>query len=261
VALLRNDALINNPALRTYPTTPEQWRQFILSLNNQEVESIVVAVNGFIRSGQTAYDTGTGWWIGDDGGTPKFSIGDSSGQKLTWNGTNLVVVGGIGGSVYTSASTLDSLEPAEADANETETRRSLSDLGDTLSLASPTWTGFLAAPSGGINYALSEDGRWAEIWMPADRFGTSNDNGMSITNLPVSIQPIGASFSSCIGSGIARDNNVTDQLCGAKIWQASHASAGVIEFTRYVSGSFNAGGWTNSVSKGLPHGMRFRWPL
>jgi len=44
---------------------------------------------GFIRSGQTAFDTGTGFWIGNDGGTPKLSIGDSSGIKMTWNGVSL----------------------------------------------------------------------------------------------------------------------------------------------------------------------------
>jgi len=37
--------------------------------------TIVLASDGFIRSGQTDFDTGTGWFIGDDGGTSKLSIG------------------------------------------------------------------------------------------------------------------------------------------------------------------------------------------
>ena len=45
-----------------------------------------------IRSGQTAYNTGTGFWLGIDGGTPKFSIGNSSGDRVTWDGTNFAIV-------------------------------------------------------------------------------------------------------------------------------------------------------------------------
>ncbi|MFA5803657.1 MAG: hypothetical protein WC879_03345 [Melioribacteraceae bacterium] len=55
---------------------------------------LVLASGGAkIRSGQTAYDTGTGFWIGDVNGTPKFSIGNSTGNKLLWDGTALTVAG------------------------------------------------------------------------------------------------------------------------------------------------------------------------
>ena len=54
--------------------------------------SIVIDTAGLIRSGQTSYNTGTGWWIGNDSGTPKLSIGDSSGYRLTWDGSNLEVI-------------------------------------------------------------------------------------------------------------------------------------------------------------------------
>ncbi len=50
---------------------------------------------GSIRGGQTAYDTGTGWWIGLDGATPKFSIGNSAANKLTWNGSILAITGEV----------------------------------------------------------------------------------------------------------------------------------------------------------------------
>lgn len=55
--------------------------------------SIIIDSAGLIRSGQTAYNTGTGWWIGNDGGTPKLSIGDSTGSHMTWNGTTLEIFG------------------------------------------------------------------------------------------------------------------------------------------------------------------------
>lgn len=43
-----------------------------------------------MRSGQTNYNVGTGFWIGDVGGTPKFSMGNSStNQTFTWDGSVL----------------------------------------------------------------------------------------------------------------------------------------------------------------------------
>lgn len=55
--------------------------------------SIVIDTAGLIRSGQTAYNTGTGWWIGNDAGTPKLSIGNPAANHMKWDGTDLVIVG------------------------------------------------------------------------------------------------------------------------------------------------------------------------
>lgn len=52
-----------------------------------------------IRSGQTAFHTGTGFWLGIDGSTPKFSIGNPSGNFMYWDGTDLVVNGEFTGTV------------------------------------------------------------------------------------------------------------------------------------------------------------------
>lgn len=49
----------------------------------------------YYRDGQADYDSGTGFWIGNDGGTPKLSIGNSAGNKLTWNGTTLAITGTV----------------------------------------------------------------------------------------------------------------------------------------------------------------------
>ena len=43
--------------------------------------------------GQSDYDTGVGFWIGMKNGIPKLSIGNSAGNKLTWDGTTLSVPG------------------------------------------------------------------------------------------------------------------------------------------------------------------------
>lgn len=47
-----------------------------------------------IRAGQTAWDTGTGFFLEYNGGTPRFSIGNSAGDKVTWDGTALTIQGG-----------------------------------------------------------------------------------------------------------------------------------------------------------------------
>ena len=57
--------------------------------------TIVLPSGGFIRSGQTAYNTGTGFYIGNDSGTPRFSFGNPSGKNIRWDGSDLTVNGGI----------------------------------------------------------------------------------------------------------------------------------------------------------------------
>jgi len=53
--------------------------------------NILVSNSGYMRGGQTNYNVGTGFWIGDVSGTPKFSIGNSASNiSLTWDGTKLV---------------------------------------------------------------------------------------------------------------------------------------------------------------------------
>lgn len=47
-----------------------------------------------IRSGQTDYNTGSGFWIGRKSGTTKFSFGDGTVAKsVTWDGSNLFIAG------------------------------------------------------------------------------------------------------------------------------------------------------------------------
>jgi hypothetical protein len=57
--------------------------------------SMVLDSGGVIRSGQTAFNTGTGFWLSNTGGTPQFSIGNGSTNYLAWNGTTLSIAGSI----------------------------------------------------------------------------------------------------------------------------------------------------------------------
>lgn len=56
---------------------------------------ITLSSGGNIKGGQTAFNTGTGFFLGYDSTTYKFSIGDSSANKLIWNGSLLSVTGEI----------------------------------------------------------------------------------------------------------------------------------------------------------------------
>lgn len=64
-------------------------------MGNITAGTIVLPSAGFIRSGQTAYNSGTGFYIGNDSGTPKLSLGNSTGKRITWDGTDFTVAGGI----------------------------------------------------------------------------------------------------------------------------------------------------------------------
>lgn len=67
---------------------------------------ITLNTAGHIKSGQTAYGIGTGFWLGNDSGTPKFSIGDTT-HYMKWTGTDLNVLGGTitGGTIQTASGT------------------------------------------------------------------------------------------------------------------------------------------------------------
>lgn len=49
---------------------------------------------GWIKGGQTAYNTGTGYFLGYESGY-KFSIGSPTGDRLTWDGSLLTIVGDV----------------------------------------------------------------------------------------------------------------------------------------------------------------------
>jgi hypothetical protein len=54
---------------------------------------VSVGTSGYVRSGTTTYGSGTGFFLGDDGGTYKFRIGTTAGNRLAWDGSTLTVVG------------------------------------------------------------------------------------------------------------------------------------------------------------------------
>jgi hypothetical protein len=63
-----------------------------LSAIQAEIGDLIITSTGSLRSGQTAFATGTGFWLGTVSGTPKFSIGSST-KYMKWDGTDLTVTG------------------------------------------------------------------------------------------------------------------------------------------------------------------------
>ncbi len=62
-----------------------------ISSNSISTNNVVFGSNGNIRSGMTSYNSGTGWYLGNDG---TISVGNSAGNKLLWTGTRIEVTGG-----------------------------------------------------------------------------------------------------------------------------------------------------------------------
>lgn len=56
--------------------------------------AFTIGTSGSLSSGQSAYNTGTGYWFEYNGGTPRFSVGDgTTANSLLWTGTDLLVKG------------------------------------------------------------------------------------------------------------------------------------------------------------------------
>jgi hypothetical protein len=53
--------------------------------------AVTVAAGGSISSGQTAYNTGVGFFFGFNGTTPVFSVGTGGGSGIRWDGTTLTI--------------------------------------------------------------------------------------------------------------------------------------------------------------------------
>ena len=68
--------------------------------------TITLDTNGYIRGGQTAYDTGSGFFLGYSGAAYKFSIGNGSDQSLTWDGTTLTIKGDLVVGEYIASDTI-----------------------------------------------------------------------------------------------------------------------------------------------------------
>jgi hypothetical protein len=70
--------------------------------------AVSIASGGSFSSGQSAYDTGSGWWMGYVGGVPKLSIGVAGGAAMLWDGSTLTMRGAAVQNPTITNPTLDS---------------------------------------------------------------------------------------------------------------------------------------------------------
>lgn len=81
-----------------------------LSALASDFGTVNISTGGYLRSGQTAYNTGAGFWLGMVGGVAKWSIGNSAGKNIRWDGSALNVDGELintGNLVNNAASGVD----------------------------------------------------------------------------------------------------------------------------------------------------------
>jgi fibronectin-binding autotransporter adhesin len=119
--------------------------------------TIALASSGHIRAGQTAYNTGTGFFLGFDGATPKFSLGNSAGTNLTWDGSILNIVGTL------------NIDSGSTDSTLTSTQLKLSSSANVSFYAENTSTGtstvqLITAHGGGDPYILFDIAAGSNDW-------------------------------------------------------------------------------------------------
>ena len=109
---------------------------------------ITMNQGGSIKGGQSAYNTGTGFFLGYDSSAYKFSIGNASNEALTFDGTNLAVTGDITATSGTFTGTVN--------ASAGEFTGSVS-IGNTGAIYGGTMDEFLKANTSGFFLGYDTD--------------------------------------------------------------------------------------------------------
>lgn len=136
-----------------------------LAAINADIGSIVAGditldTDGYIRGGQTAFNTGSGFYLGYDSGDYVFSIGDSGSNFLTWDGATLRVKGEVIIGGWLASETLITDLPTEGEAvavygaESVKYKKVTMDRAGSVRLKySARWT----SPAGDIDFSDNED--------------------------------------------------------------------------------------------------------
>ena len=115
--------------------------------------NITIDSAGYIRGGMTGYLTGSGFWQGYDGGVYKWSVGNSAGNYIAWNGTTLTING-----TASAASTVPAAGVQAGNLNSNVVALQVNGGGTfsgALSAASGTFAGSLSAATGTFSGTLT----------------------------------------------------------------------------------------------------------
>ena len=155
---------------------------------------ITMNQGGSIKGGQSAYNSGTGFFLGYDTNAYKFSIGNSNTEALTFDGTNLAVTGAItatSGSIANSVTvggTAASTVASEAAAgNQAADQISLLPRADDSEWTVGTGAKGIWSLNGGTteNAVVVENGPHGElerIWKATSTDGSGPDGGFQNTS-------------------------------------------------------------------------------
>lgn len=98
-----SNVVINGDLLVNGTVTSDELTGSVLADLYATTGQLTVDTGGHIKGGQTAYDTGAGFFLGYDTSAYKFSIGDGGANSLTWDGSLLTVTGEIVAGVYSAS--------------------------------------------------------------------------------------------------------------------------------------------------------------
>lgn len=152
--------------------------------------SITLDAAGFIRGGQTAYNTGAGYFMGYSGSAYKLSIGNST-ERILWDGSNLTVqspqfslVGGVAsfsGALYAAGGTFAGALLAASGTFAGSLSAATGTFAGALSAATGTFSGSLTADAVNAVDTINLAGQAVTVPVGAEWFRT----GMEINRGPV----------------------------------------------------------------------------
>jgi hypothetical protein len=111
------------------PTFNDMFTRQGLVLKNG---GLSLSANGYVKGGQTSYNVGSGFFLGYSGGAYKFSLGNPSGDHITWDGSNLTVSGGI---VVDYIDIIGTKPPSNADHTQTAVNATVTITGGGITLS------------------------------------------------------------------------------------------------------------------------------
>jgi hypothetical protein len=154
---------------------------------------ITMNQGGSIKGGQSAYNSGTGFFLGYDTNKYKFSIGNAGTEALTFDGTNLAVTGAItatsgsiGNSVTVGGTAASTVASEAAAGNQAADQISLLPRADDSEWTVGTGAKGIWSLNGEIseNAVVVENGPHGElerIWKATSTDGSNADGGFQNT--------------------------------------------------------------------------------
>lgn len=201
-----------------------------------ESGGINVGVAGHVRGGQTAYNVGTGFFLGYDMSAYKFSIGRSASDHITWDGSALDVKGVVtlSGTFQAKSYTVATL-PAPSGTYKSPS--------STAGVSGDAWTNPTNAYASDGSYAQMNDNNSTADWCSWYGFGLGVPSDATIVGIEIAIE------SKC-ESGVDKDAYIKLSWNSGGSWTATETlSVSTTESVRTVGGATSLWGRTWAASE------------